>query len=126
MPERAGILVVDDDANFCNTTTKILCAKGYDVAKAESGLRALELIREKSFDVVLMDIKMPAVSGVETCRQIKKMGSKAAVILMTAFFPGDVSEEALRAGAYAVMPKPFDVDRVIHLIDEILLKKRNG
>ncbi len=126
MAEKASVLVVDDDANFLNTMAKILGVKGYAVTKAENGLRALELVRGGAFDAVLMDIKMPVMGGVEACKEIKKINPELAVILMTAFFAGEVSENTLEKGVYAVVVKPFDVDRVIRLVDEIVLRKRTG
>jgi DNA-binding NtrC family response regulator len=113
---------VDDDLNLCNTLSKILKKKGYATTTAENGQRAIELVKEKPVDVILMDVKMPVLNGVEAYKNIKRIRPSAVVIFMTAFSMEDLIKDAIKEGAYAVIKKPFDVDTVINLIE----KSRNG
>jgi len=117
------ILIVDDDKNFCTSMTDILEAKGYEVESENSGETAIAKVKEKSFDVILMDIKMPAMNGVEAFKQIKKISPKTAVIMVTAYSLEDLIKEALREGAFGVLRKPLDIDK---LIEQIGLAKERG
>ena len=122
MPSQRSVLIVDDDANCCSTLSRILEKKGYAATIAESGMRAIELVKGKPFDVILMDIKMPIMNGVEACKNIKRIRPAAVVIFMTAFSVEDLIKEAIKDGAYAVIRKPFDIDAVVNMIE----KSRNG
>ena len=117
------ILVVDDDKEFCASMTDILEAKGYAVESENSGQAAIANVKGKSFDVVLMDIKMPGMNGVEAFKQIKKIRPKTAVIMITGFSLEDLIKEALAEGAFGVLRKPLDIDK---LIEQIELAKERG
>jgi DNA-binding NtrC family response regulator len=122
MAEKTSVLIVDDDLNFCNTLSKILSMKGYETVTAEDGFKTLGLIKEREFDVVLLDIKMPVMNGVETYKKMKTIRPDGIVILMTAFSVEDLVREAIKEGVYAVVRKPFDVDTIINMIE----KSKNG
>ena len=122
MEEKASILIVDDDANSCNTLTKILAKKGYPTLCANSGFGALDLVKDKTIDVVLMDIKMPVMNGVETYKKLKTIKPGIKVILMTAFYVEDLIKDAIKEGVYAVVRKPFDPETIINMIE----KSKNG
>ena len=122
MAEKTNILIVDDDVNFCNSLSKVLAKKGYETTTAESGFRAMELMKEKAFDTVLMDIKMPVMNGVETYKKIKEIKPGTVVIMMTAFSVDDLIREAVKEGVYAVIRKPFDIETIINMIE----KAKNG
>lgn len=115
---KASILVVDDNANLARTTAMILNRKGYAVTTAGDGGEALEKAGHQAFDIILMDIKMPVMNGVETYKQIKSIRPDAAVIMMTAYAVEDLIQEALAEGAYGVLHKPLDIERVMVLINE--------
>ena len=117
------ILIVDDDKEFCTSMADILEAKGYAVESENSGKAAIAKVKEKSFDVILMDIKMPAMNGVETFKQIKKISPKTAVIMVTAYSLENLIKEALAEGAFGVLHKPLDIDK---LIEQIELAKERG
>ncbi len=117
------ILIVDDDKGFCVSMTDILEAKGYEVESENSGEAAIAKVKEESFDVILMDIKMPAMNGVEAFKQIKKISPKTAVIMITAYSLEDLIKEALQEGAFGVLRKPLDIDK---LIEQIGLAKERG
>ena len=117
MDKKTRVLIVDDDVNFCNTLVKILARKGYETLSANSGFLAMELVKENTIDVVLMDIKMPVMSGVETYKKLKAIKPGIKVILMTAFSVDDLIKDALRDGVYAVVRKPFDAEAIIKMIE---------
>ncbi len=117
MPVKCKILIVDDDIGLGETLYDILCDKGHQVVVVQNGWEAVTKSKETDFDVVLMDIKMPGLNGVETYREIKKMGSTPTVIVMTAYAVEDLLEQARQEGAYEVMFKPLDIDRLMELVD---------
>jgi two-component system response regulator HydG len=117
MDDEASILIVDDDAGMCETLADIVEAKGYRTSVAFGGYEAIEKARETDFDVILMDIRMPGMNGVETFKRIKDIQPDAAVVMMTAYAVEDLIVEALRQGAYSVLYKPLDVEKMIALID---------
>ena len=117
---KTSILVVDDLRSIRLTLGGILEDQGYNVVTVDDGYQAIEVVRETHFDVVFMDIKMPGINGVQTFREVKKIDPKAAVIMMTAYSVEDLVKEALEEGAYTIVYKPFDIDRIIALIEELL------
>lgn len=122
MAEKTRVLIVDDDVNFCGTLAKILVRKGYETTCADSGFCALELVKERKFDIVLMDIKMPVMDGVATYKKLKAIKAGIKVILMTAFTVEDLIKDAVKEGVYAVVRKPFDIEMIVNIIE----KSKNG
>ncbi len=120
---KTNILVVDDLRSIRVTLGGILEDKGHSVVTVEDGYRAIEAVKNSHFDVIFMDIKMPGINGVQTFREVKKIDPKAAVIMMTAYSVEDLVKEALEEGAYAIAYKPFDIDKIVSLIDELLCEK---
>jgi CheY-like chemotaxis protein len=118
MPNQTSVLIVDDDPNFSNTLSKILEKKGYATTIAENGQRALDLVKERWYDVILMDVKMPVMDGVEAYRKIRQIRENEIVIFMTAFSIEDLIKETVNAGAYAMIKKPFDIDTIINMIEK--------
>jgi DNA-binding NtrC family response regulator len=96
----------------------ILKRKGYAVSTANDGLEAIEKVGESPFDIIFMDIKMPVMDGVEAYKRIKKIRPEAVVIMMTAYAVEDLVEEALKEGAYGIVYKPLDIEKVVALIKE--------
>jgi len=120
MSEPASILIVDDDAGMSRSLSMILRHKGYDAATAEGGVEAIEKVKEKHYDFVLMDVKMPEMDGVEAQRGIRKIRPESTVIMMTAFSVDEMVQQALREGARHVMFKPFDADNLVGLLRTII------
>lgn len=112
-----SILIVDDDEGMVQTLSDILTARRYAVSTAESGESALAQVHGTSFDVVLMDIKMPGLNGVEALQAMKRTNPAIKVIMMTAFTRDELVQVAQRANAVAVVPKPLDLDTVLTLVD---------
>lgn len=115
-PSHQRILVVDDEVPLLMTLVANLELDGFDVMEAKSGEQALELVREHSFDVVLSDIRMPGMNGVDLCRQIRKVRPELPVILMTAFTGEGLVREAVDEGALMVIPKPFAIEHLIRML----------
>ncbi len=118
MPEKLKILVVDDNEKFCQNMTDILELKDYEVMTAYDGFQGLDLVRQNGFDLVLMDVRMPAMNGVETFKRLKKIAPDTRVIMVTAFSVEDLVREALREGAFGALKKPLDFDKLFELISQ--------
>jgi len=119
MNDKASILIVDDDGGMCETLSDIMEDSGYRTVIALDGYEAMQKVKEMDFDVILMDIRMPGMDGVETFKQIKSIQPGTAVVMMTAYAVEDLIEEALREGAYGVIHKPFDIERMMDLIEGV-------
>ena len=118
MEEKTRILIVDDDTSLRRSMSLVLGRKGYIVATAEDGPEAIELVKERPFDMVFVDIKMPVMDGVETHRRIKEIRPDAIVMMMTAYTVEDMVQQALVDGAYGIIHKPLDMEKVIPSIEE--------
>lgn len=114
------ILVVDDDRDICRNLTDILTDLGYEVDTANDGLSALALIRERPYDVALLDYKMPGMDGLTLYREIKKQRAGTVSLLVTAYATPATAEEALAAGAWKVVSKPVDFAKLLSMVDEAL------
>lgn len=110
------ILVVDDDPHMHESVSLLLSASGHDVVTAENAEQALEKLQQTDFDVVLTDIRMPGISGVELTERIHKLNPEVPVILMTAYAEMDVSVDAIHKGAFDFIIKPYKPDYLIHSI----------
>ncbi len=119
---KTNILVVDDLRSSRVTLGGILEDEGHNVVLAENGYQAIEAAKQVPFDLVFMDIKMPGINGVQAFRELKKVNSQAAVIMMTAYSVEDLIKEALEEGAYAVVYKPFDIEHIASIIESALRK----
>lgn len=120
---KTSVLVVDDLRSIRLTLGGILEDEGHNVVTAEDGYQAIEAVKKAHFDAIFMDIKMPGINGVQTFREVKKIAPASAVIMMTAYSVEDLVKEALEEGAYAIIYKPFDIDKVISLIEKLLRQK---
>jgi len=114
------VLLVDDNTSLCKTMSFILERKGYDVSIVIDGEAAIDRVREQLYDVIIMDIKMPKMDGVETFKKMKKVRPDIPVLMMTGYAVPDLVDEALKEGAWAVMYKPFDMEVVLKQIEEIV------
>jgi len=118
MNEKGSVLIVDDNENLCKTLTFILNRKGYTTTTAHDGPDAIKQTEKTPFDLTLMDIRMPLMNGVEAYKKIKRLRPKAAVVMMTAYSVEELVQEALEEGAFGIIYKPLDIDKVISLIEE--------
>ncbi len=114
------ILVVDDDEDICRNLTDILTDLGYHVDSANDGLSALELVRQRPYDVALLDYKMPGMDGLTLYREIKKQRAGTVSLLVTAYANPTTAEAALTAGAWKVVAKPVDFRKLLGFVDEAI------
>jgi two-component system response regulator PilR (NtrC family) len=119
----ARILIVDDDRGMKELLQIMLEREGYDVDAVENGKTAINQCRKKKYDLVLTDLKMPKVDGIDVLKQIKEMSPETVVILITAFASGDTALAAMREGAYDYLEKNFDIEDLKTMVQEALRKK---
>ncbi|MBW2554832.1 MAG: response regulator [Deltaproteobacteria bacterium] len=117
MEKQKSILIIDDDEGMLRTLNYILTDKGYEVVTLSSGFEAIALIKERSFNVILIDIKMPGMNGVEVFKEIKSFSPATNIMMITAYTMHKLVGEAKREGVQIVLPKPLDLDEVISYID---------
>jgi CheY-like chemotaxis protein len=114
------ILVVDDEAPLLMTLVANLELEGYDVMEANSAERALELAAQHAFDVVLSDVRMPGMSGIDLCHELHKRQAGLPVVLMTAFTVEGLLRDAVDQGALMVIPKPFAVEHLLRVLHGVM------
>ncbi len=107
------ILVVDDDRGLRKSVTLILSDAGYEVRVAEDGEEALAMAISEKPQLILCDVRMPKKDGLAFLKEYKEAGGKALVLVMTAYGSMEVAVEAMKAGAYDYLPKPFGADEVL-------------
>jgi two-component system response regulator HydG len=129
MKKGPEVLIVDDDSAHRVMLKKLLGGWGYRVAEADDGAVAVEEVGRRSFDLILMDIRMMKVSGIEALEQIKKIHPATPVIIMTAYASVETAVSALKKGAYDYLTKPLDFDELqivmARATEHSLLKKEN-
>lgn len=101
------ILIVDDEATIRASLVESLSRDGYDITAAQSGEEALAKTHGQKFDLVITDLKLPGVSGIEILQALRNQGNSTPVIMMTAYGDVDIAVSAMRLGAYDFIPKPF-------------------
>ena len=119
---RAYILVVDDNAGTRESLEEIL-ADDYDVWSAEDGLAALEMVKQQAFDVVLLDLIMPKLDGIETLKRLKVSDNRMDVIMISATDRASEAIASIKSGAYDYITKPFDADNITNVIERVLQKR---
>lgn len=129
MKHKLDILIVDDDHAHRIMLTKLIGGWGYNVFERDDGAGAIEEVRKRSFDLILMDIRMMKVSGIEALEQIRKIHSSIPVIIMTAYASVETAVSALKKGAYDYLTKPLDFDElkisIARATEHSRLKKEN-
>jgi DNA-binding NtrC family response regulator len=116
MEKKISILIVDDEESVRDSLTLWFTEDGYKVACAENSKAALSLLESGSFDIILTDLKMPGMDGLELLQRIKALNKESIIIVMTAFASVDTAVKALKEGAFDYVTKPFDPDDLSHLI----------
>lgn len=113
-----SVLIVDDDPRILAMLAEFLGVEGFQVETALSGVSALLLARSGRFDVILMDIMMPGLNGVETLQTIKSLTPDTPVIMITAYEGHELADQARELGAAAVLRKPFGFDELLAAIHQ--------
>lgn len=117
-PQRLSILVVDDDVDTCQNLSDILTDFGYQVDIAHDGPGALAKVRERPYDIALLDFKMPGMDGLTLYREIRKLRTDTVAMIISAYATPETQQEALEAGMWRVLPKPVDFADLLALVDE--------
>jgi DNA-binding NtrC family response regulator len=120
----AKILVVDDERKMCVILKGMLEERGHDVTAIEDSTKAQKLIGSQEFDLVITDLKMAPLDGLELLKATKKVSSDTEVVLMTAYASVQTAIEAMKQGAYDYIIKPFDLEEMGLLVDKIAEKRR--
>ncbi len=113
-----SVLLVDDDVDICANMADILSEFGYEVDVAHEGTAALEKVRRRSYDVALLDFRMPGMDGVTLCREIRRIHSGVVPMLVTAYANAETAREAADAGAWQILSKPVDLAALMSLVEE--------
>jgi two-component system, NtrC family, response regulator AtoC len=124
MSRKVRVLLVDDDESLRKLMPRQLTRSGFDVATAANGQEAINAVRETDFDVVLLDIKMPGLSGIETLRQIRQIEDPPEIIMLTADNSLSTGLEAMRLGAYDYLTKPSTSEEIEAVVKKAEEKKR--
>lgn len=119
----ACILIVDDEKTLRYSLTDLFKRVGYETACAASGQEALEHIRRQSFDVILLDLKMPGMDGVEVLRRARPQAPDAIFIIMTAYGTLESAIAGIRQGAYDYLPKPSPLETLLNTVEAGLTKR---
>jgi two-component system response regulator (stage 0 sporulation protein F) len=117
---KAIVLIIDDQPGIRRLLVEVLEEEGYLVVEAEDGLDGVKKAQEHNPDLILMDMKMPGMDGLETLGQLKKLGLSAQVIMMTAYGELDMVTAAKAIGAVEFITKPFDITVLCQIIRNIL------
>src|SRR5690242_11748932 len=112
------ILVVDDEPLVRNFLAETLRRKNIDVTTAENGQKAISLLKDTLFDVVITDMKMPDITGIEVLRKVKELSPSTIVIVITAFGSIENAVEAMHLGAFNYLIKPFSPDTIEAVIEK--------
>jgi len=116
----ARILYVDDEEHFRELVQENLAPEGFNVSTAEDGDEALSLLGSGQFDLVILDIRMPRMGGLEVLDEMKKRGIRSRVIVLTGVDDIDVAVQAARLGANDYVTKPFEIETLLGSINRIL------
>lgn len=117
------ILLVDDDDSLRDMLSIVLKKEGYDVVSLESAMLALKILKKRSFDLIISDIKMPGVSGIKLLSKIKSINNEIPIIMITAYASTNDAVEAMKLGAEDYITKPFNLDELKIIINKALYKK---
>ncbi|ABC75997.1 sigma-54-dependent transcriptional regulator [Syntrophus aciditrophicus] len=137
MKKKSEVLVVDDDFAHRTMLKTLISGWGYDVSEADDGQSAIEAVHRRPFDLILMDIRMVRISGIEALEEIRRLNPAIPIILMTAYASVETAVEALKKGAYDYLTKPLDFDELRLVLERglehtrlkeenLLLKERLG
>lgn len=118
------ILIVDDDAEFRGSLSEVLRGVGYQADEAASGPEAIKKAASPDIDIVLLDLMMPGMSGLETLMEIRRVNSKVRVVMVTAFATIGNAVEAIKRGASDYISKPFKVEVLLTMLKRVLEEAR--
>jgi two-component system, OmpR family, phosphate regulon sensor histidine kinase PhoR len=124
MSETVNILVVDDEKGIREGCRRILTGEGYTVDVAENGKQGLDTVKAKSYDLILVDLMMPVMGGLEFMEEVRHLDPEIIMIVITGFATVETAVEAMKHGAYDYIPKPFTPDQLVSVLNRGLEKRR--
>lgn len=116
--EKIRLLLVDDEDGFRMTISKRLAKRGFIPIQASSGEACLKILGDQGVDVIVLDVKMPGISGIETLKEIKKTNEKIQVILLTGNSAIADGIEGIKSGAFDYLTKPVEIDHLVNKINQ--------
>lgn len=123
-PKKKTILIVDDEEQICNVIKKVLLQEGYQIFTAFNGKTALGQLKKWPVDLMLVDLKMPAMNGLELLQQARGLQKNLRSILLTAYGTASSAREALFLGVFDFVAKPFDIRLLKKVVREALGDER--
>lgn len=124
MSPAARILVIDDEESMRVGCVQALTSEGYKAQSAENGIVGLEMAHEESFDVVILDLRMPGMDGMEVLAKLKEYDPSVIVVVITGYASIESAVEAMKRGAYDFLPKPFSPEALLAIIERAADRKR--
>ncbi|MCK5218240.1 response regulator [bacterium] len=116
MARKVKLLIVDDNQDLCESLLDILELKGYEVMTVFNGYQAIAAVKKEQFNLVLMDVKMPGINGIDTLKILKKISPGLKVIMITAFADDVFYRAGLQNGDFEVVRKPLNIERFLALL----------
>ncbi len=126
MSEKGRVLVVDDEAGIREGCRRVLSSNGYEVDLAPTGREALTLVQEQSYDVVLLDVRMPDVRGTELIKPIHDRDADCVCIVITGYATVELAVKAIKEGAYDFVNKPFTAEDLVQAVDHGMERRRQS
>lgn len=115
--QKPRILMVDDEEDLVRVLVNRLIKRNFEATGVLSGEEALEIIKKETFDIVVLDVKMPGLSGIQTLRELKKIDAGIEVILLTGHASVDAALDGMKLGAYEYLMKPCKIEELIEKIE---------
>lgn len=122
--DECRVLLVDDEKEFLETLLKRLLKRKVKVAGVNSGEEALKILKETPFDVVVLDVRMQGMDGIQTLREIKKIRPLVEVIMLTGHANLEIAVEGMEVGAFDYLMKPTDVDELLYKLEDAFKRKK--
>jgi DNA-binding NtrC family response regulator len=122
--KKADILLVDDEVVFTTNMSRLLSSRGYQVTPVQNGEDALAALKEKPFDVMVLDLKMPMMDGITTLQEMKKLNLLTEVLILTGHGSMDTAFQAIEMGAYDYVTKPCEIAELVSKIEAAHARKK--
>lgn len=122
--KKADILMVDDEVVFTTNMSRLLTGRGYQVTTVKNGEEAIATLKQKPFDVMVLDLKMPVMDGITTLQQMKALNVFTEVLILTGHGSMDTAFQAIEMGAYDYVTKPCEIAELVSKIEAAHARKR--
>ena len=120
---KTKVLIIDDEKDLCFLFEKILTPEGYTVLTAHNGYDGIKINQKSDPDIILLDLKMPGIGGIETLRRIRKKDPDVIVIIITGYGDAETIRDAAELNVYEYMAKPFNNETVMKILKEAVASK---